>query len=550
MKSKLHVMDFVTTAEVFDKSGNLVSSTKQVEEMSVEGKVNLTLKNLRGEVTYECEKPMRSFTIGFLEDFVNGYRLAVNNINIGAGHGTNPSSNCIKIPWYTVLGSNDSATYVQQIRPIASFTNYSNTSGSISSAITSTTAPITLDSLTVESNSIRVTFSAGRAVTAGSGTIKEICLWGGSSKMVARDTVEPAAWSVGTFIKVTWTLDFPLSNSHQMTMTWVKNFVQKISDEPFQDLKLLDGTEAYGIIGVTQSFTKKANCMGQAAQDDIGIVVGTSDTPISSDTYSLGAAIPHGIESGKLFYGAVVNTDNTYTTPKYLFRPRIHPADGTATVTYVRSFENKSGSTITVKEAGLLAKVDQASAVAQGVSTGGSYLLARWLTQDITVDSGNVLKITFQPKITATAEDQSTAAANGILVLTDAIRDEFPALKNISMMEANGYAHGTKTWPNAISYARGLTTGGYKDWRLPTCNGTTNSGLVENELRALWDARSKLKALAIQQGITSNDFENTSYYYWSESEYNASYAWGVSFSSSGGVNNYCKGNAYYVRCVR
>lgn len=551
-----HVMDFTTTAEVFDKSGNLVQREQATSSLEVEGKLSLVLKNSHGDVTYECEKPMESFTVGFLEDFVSGHRVSVDNIQLGAGHGSNPS-NVNKIPWYTVLGSSNAPTYVQQIRPIASFTNSSATNAVISSSITSTTAAVGLDSLTVETGSIRVVLSADRSITAGSGTIREVCLWGGNGKMIARDQVADAAWSVGTFVKVTWTLDFPLNSSRQMTMNWVKNFVQNISDAPFQDFTMLDGTEAVGVQGVSVGFCKKANMMGAAGEDDIGIVVGTSTslgpTPggdksgVAAYQYNLNTPIANGTGSGELVYGAGTSTDDTTTTPKYLFRPRIKPTMGTATVSYTRTFENTSGAAITVKEAGIIAKT---TVTTDGVATAGSYLVARWLTQDIYVADGNTLKITFQPQISATSEIHANTAANGIVVLDDAIRDDFPALKNISMVEANGYANGSKTWPNAISYARGLTRGGYKDWRLPTCNGTTNSGTTLNEIRALWDARARLAALATAQGVTSNDLNNTSYLYWSESERDASNAWDVSFHNSGSVYAYGKSNASYVRCVR
>lgn len=550
-----HVMDFTTTAEVFDKSGNLVQREQATSSMEVEGRLSLVLKNSHGDVTYECEKPMESFTVGFLEDFVSGHRVSVDNIQLGAGHGSNPKGDCIKIPWYTVLGSSNAPTYVQQIRPIASFTNFSNQSASISSSITSTTAAVGLESLTVETGSIRVVLSADRSITAGSGTIREVCLWGGNGKMIARDQVADAAWSVGTFVKVTWTLDFPLNSSRQMTMNWVKNFVQNISDAPFQDFTMLDGTEAVGVQGVSVGFCKKANMMGAAGEDDIGIVVGTSTslgpTPggdksgVAAYQYNLNAPIANGTGSGELVYGAGTSTNDTTTTPKYLFLPRIKPTTGTATVSYTRTFENTSGAAITVKEAGIIAKT---TVTTDGVATAGSYLVARWLTQDIYVADGNTLKITFQPQISATSEIHANTAANGIIVLDDAIRDDFPGLKNISMIEAHSNNIGTKTWPNALSYARGNTRGGYKDWRLPTSKGDQTTGTTINEIYEIYRAKARLAALATAQGVSSDINSNTNYF-WSESEYNASNAWYVSFSN-GNVYCYGKVNSAYVRCVR
>jgi hypothetical protein len=71
-----------------------------------------------------------------------------------------------------------------------------------------------------------------------------------------------------------------------------------------------------------------------------GIVVGSSDTPVTRDDYKLGSQIAHGSGTGQLMYGAVsIDAPTTYGTG-YLTR-------------VIRVFTNNSGADITVKEIGV-----------------------------------------------------------------------------------------------------------------------------------------------------------------------------------------------------
>jgi hypothetical protein len=77
-----------------------------------------------------------------------------------------------------------------------------------------------------------------------------------------------------------------------------------------------------------------------------GIVVGTSDTPVTRDDYKLGSQIAHGNATGQLMYGAVsVDAPITYGTG-YLTR-------------FIRVFTNNSGADITVKEIGVYSYTQQ-----------------------------------------------------------------------------------------------------------------------------------------------------------------------------------------------
>jgi hypothetical protein len=71
-----------------------------------------------------------------------------------------------------------------------------------------------------------------------------------------------------------------------------------------------------------------------------GIVVGTSDTPVTRDDYKLGSQISHGTGVSQLTYGAMsLDAPVTYSTG-YLLRT-------------VRVFTNNSSDSVTVKEVGI-----------------------------------------------------------------------------------------------------------------------------------------------------------------------------------------------------
>jgi hypothetical protein len=79
-----------------------------------------------------------------------------------------------------------------------------------------------------------------------------------------------------------------------------------------------------------------------AGDTSAGILVGTSDTPVSLAQYSLMGLIAHGTGAGQLSYGAT-NVEDLTTGTTYFFR-------------IIRTFTNNSGATVTVKELGLFLK--------------------------------------------------------------------------------------------------------------------------------------------------------------------------------------------------
>jgi len=116
---------------------------------------------------------------------------------------------------------------------------------------------------------------------------------------------------------------------------------------------------------------------------DYGLVVGSSDTPNTVNTYTMGAIIPHGSGSGQLNYGAtsIENPSNPPGTNNWIFR-------------IIRTFSNNSGASITVKEIGLIVKT---------WDSGGNtryFLIARDVISPVTVPSGSTLTVRYISKIT------------------------------------------------------------------------------------------------------------------------------------------------------
>jgi hypothetical protein len=122
---------------------------------------------------------------------------------------------------------------------------------------------------------------------------------------------------------------------------------------------------------------------GDAGDASQGIIVGTSDTPNTLTTYALGGKIAHGSGSGQLVYGAETLEDVT------------NPSGNDLQFRITRTFTNNSGSTITVKEVGLLVKKYD------GESNTRSWLIARdVLPSPVDVPDGATLTIRYVVKIT------------------------------------------------------------------------------------------------------------------------------------------------------
>jgi hypothetical protein len=115
------------------------------------------------------------------------------------------------------------------------------------------------------------------------------------------------------------------------------------------------------------------------AGDLIGIVVGSSDTPLAIDQYDLASKILHGTGTGQLFYNANTVEAPSETPPTITFR-------------VVRTMTNQSGGSVTVREIGLFIRLGR------HVTTPYVYvaMLARdVLSPPITVPAGSTLTVRY-----------------------------------------------------------------------------------------------------------------------------------------------------------
>jgi hypothetical protein len=138
------------------------------------------------------------------------------------------------------------------------------------------------------------------------------------------------------------------------------------------DLIDTSGTARSMALGAISSNCPLGGC-ASAGETGAGIVVGSSDTPVSIGQYALISQIGHGTGSGQLQYGATtVETISKNST--WLFR-------------VIRAFSNSSGSTVTVREIGLYAKLG---------SAGQTCMLARDVpASPINVPAGSTLTVRY-----------------------------------------------------------------------------------------------------------------------------------------------------------
>jgi hypothetical protein len=142
---------------------------------------------------------------------------------------------------------------------------------------------------------------------------------------------------------------------------------------------LLDtGGNARGV-GIAAAAAQYPTLGGCAPSGDTtaGIVVGSSDTPVSLSQYSLGALIPHGTSSGQLSYGPT-SVESLSKDTTWLFR-------------IVRTFSNSSGASVTVREIGLYVRLSMSSSPYYF-----SCMLARDVpTSAISVPNGSTLTVRY-----------------------------------------------------------------------------------------------------------------------------------------------------------
>jgi hypothetical protein len=142
------------------------------------------------------------------------------------------------------------------------------------------------------------------------------------------------------------------------------------------DLTDTGGTARGVMIGAGGASQAVGGC-ASSGDTSAGIVLGSSDTPVSLSQYSLGALISHGTGSGQLSYGAT-NVETLSKDTTWFFR-------------IVRTFTNSSGASVTVREIGLYVRL--------GIGASPYYfpcMLARDVpTSAISVPNGSTLTLRY-----------------------------------------------------------------------------------------------------------------------------------------------------------
>jgi hypothetical protein len=105
---------------------------------------------------------------------------------------------------------------------------------------------------------------------------------------------------------------------------------------------LLDVTNTARALNLYVDTSDTLGGAAPAGNTSAGILVGTSDTPVSLAQYNLLGLIAHGTGAGQLNYGAT-SVESLVTDTTYYFR-------------IIRTFSNSSGATVTVRELGLFLK--------------------------------------------------------------------------------------------------------------------------------------------------------------------------------------------------
>ena len=137
--------------------------------------------------------------------------------------------------------------------------------------------------------------------------------------------------------------------------------------------------------GYTHRLRQSALVVGESEDSGYGIVVGSGDTAESFEHHKLITKIIHGTGSGQLSYTAQASPSPGYNSDNKKW-----------TAENSRIFNNNSGDTVTVKEVGLVAKIDF------GSSTTISYILLcrDLLVSAVNVPNGGQLTVTYTIEMT------------------------------------------------------------------------------------------------------------------------------------------------------
>lgn len=539
-----HSFTYETGWKIIDENGNIRATSEDKQRVETNGTVEVeVLDSDKETVLQNCKQPFKSFVKGFLMDLVLGYRVSARNV----GFGSDPK----------ILGSGIIATYgstyLSSPEAVERYeTNvYVDAVGMVNKLSPTINSPsqVYLNSVQKNANSISIKLSSIQQITSGTGTIREVGLFSDNTNkynnvdqfntLIAKDVITtPLTYLPNQYVRVKYDIEIPFSNQKVITQNWIYNWLQNLT-APFSGIfKDIEGNPSVGINETSQTFTKATNIQGIADDDTMGIVVGTDGGtlyPVDWDNYKLGNQISHGTSDNQLIYN-VTNIPNS--------EPYVAYTEGIARVTFFRNFTNSSNSNITVKEAGVIAKTSDAAN--EGVSSNGSYLIARWIVGDVVVKPNETLVVYWQPSIQAdsTIASGMSLNLNNVIILTNDLRKQYKGLRNITMIQK--LPNGPRlNWGNAKAYAASRKDvdgyGGFTDWRLPIQHQQGTDDEIY-ELKTIGDHSN-----AILSGWSSV-FKGNSL--WTDNQSSNSEAYYViNYNSSGNVGSAGKDNNNTCTCL-
>jgi hypothetical protein len=187
-------------------------------------------------------------------------------------------------------------------------------------------------------------------------------------KLIDKGRKESQTW-VGNIVRMLWQL---------FTGGTTGGFTTGTSSVVNTPSNIRDTSNTARPIGLTSTTINVYTGVSGGAGVLIGIVAGSSDTPVAIDQYDLVAKILHGTGTGQLFYNANTVEALSDTPPTYRFR-------------IVRTMTNQSGGSITVREIGLFYQI-----IFSGSPHVAVCMLARdVLTTPITVPAGSTLTVRY-----------------------------------------------------------------------------------------------------------------------------------------------------------
>jgi hypothetical protein len=213
-------------------------------------------------------------------------------------------------------------------------------------------------------------------------TINEVGITGGFSTGNTKDTVFLFIRDV-LQASVIVPYESTLAVQYNVRISNGNNNYKNVFIRPFGINTGITSSERYGLTNTTGSYRTISTSgaalklIGSEGMTNRGLVFGTSNGDFNVTQNDLLGKIEHGNSAAQLFYNETTNgTLNINTTSNSLF------------FKFFRSVENRSGSNISISEAGLFTD--------GGVTNGNFMLDRRVIDPPVTITNGNIISFTWE----------------------------------------------------------------------------------------------------------------------------------------------------------